>query len=134
MTEKNTLSDNEKKVLSFLAENSIDCEMCIAFDWISSDTKLSRVEVRDAARSLRKKGYAEYYRGLMNDDGMVAGSGYCITYAGKAFLHPCDKCDDYAEYGWDEDKNGKLAILEKDIARHIQLCEKHYQETKKVSV
>ncbi|CAB4142840.1 hypothetical protein UFOVP452_44 [uncultured Caudovirales phage] len=39
-------------------------------------------EVRCVVRRLARKGLAKHMRGLMNEDGFVAGSGYCLTAAG----------------------------------------------------
>ena len=47
------------------------------------ETKLEKTQVRRSVRSLARKGLAEFVRGLFDDDGMVAGSGYCCTRAGK---------------------------------------------------
>lgn len=41
---------------------------------------------RTALRSLREKGLVEYRRGLMNEDGEVAGSGYGLTQEGRTRL------------------------------------------------
>lgn len=52
---------------------------------IGRHTKLTKAQVRRAVRSLARKGYAEYIRGLFNeDDGLLAGSGYGLTAAGIA--------------------------------------------------
>lgn len=89
------LTDNEVKVLISLYEGSDTWgEMCVSFAYIKSacDDKLTLKEVAIACRSLREKGLAEFYRGLMDEDGAVAGSGYCITKAGQLLLHACIDC------------------------------------------
>lgn len=58
-------------------------EFCTSFRQIEIDAGLSRKVVRDSCRALRKDGLAEFYRGLMTEECDVAGSGYCITEAGK---------------------------------------------------
>jgi hypothetical protein len=79
----NDLTQNEREVLRVLFESSQpDGEMCLPFSYIEGDTKLNTKEVRKACRSLRMKGFAQFYRGLMTEDGEVAGSGYSITEAG----------------------------------------------------
>ncbi len=81
------LNKNEKEVLECLEDiSSPDGELCVSFNHISSETKLDRKAVRKACRSLARKGLAGYYRGLMTEDGEVAGSGYSITYAGRDFI------------------------------------------------
>lgn len=47
---------------------------------------LSRDMVRVVCRSLTDRGFARYCRGLFNDEGMVAGSGYGITRKGHRYL------------------------------------------------
>lgn len=80
----NAINENEKKVLTVLsAETDTLGERCIYFSLIEYESKLTTKEVRKACRSLRKKGLAYYYRGLMNDDGEVGGSGYCISQKGQ---------------------------------------------------
>lgn len=79
MKEKIKLTENEEKVLDALFENTRTWgELCISFSYMQPETGLSIKEIGAACRSLKGKGYAEFYRGLMNDDGEVAGSGYCI--------------------------------------------------------
>lgn len=56
------------------------------FKPIMEATGLSRSEVRRACRSLRRKGLAEYSRGLWADDGQPAGAGYAATPAGRKAL------------------------------------------------
>jgi len=88
------LSENELKVLKSLDEVTDTWgEVCVSFSYIAGDgNRLSTKEVRIACRSLRKRGFADFYRGLMNEDGEVAGSGYCITREGQLFLRPCIDC------------------------------------------
>lgn len=76
------INDKERKVLGVMAEDFDDDMNCRYFRSLASMTKLTIPEVRRAARSLTKKGLAEYHRGLFDEDGMVAGSGYCATKAG----------------------------------------------------
>ena len=77
------ISERETKVLEVLADY-FDAEgNCLYFKTIG---KLSGIEpdlVRRVTRSLARKGLAEYVRGLFDDEGMVAGSGYCCTRLGK---------------------------------------------------
>lgn len=64
-------------------------ELCTYFHVLAGAPKGSSEtnEVRRIVRQLARKGYAEYVRGLFSeDDGMIAGSGYCITPAGRAAL------------------------------------------------
>lgn len=105
---------NELKVLTKLAEATPGGELCVSFSYLQEEG-LDYKAVRKACRSLKKKGLAEFHRGLMDDDGMAAGSGYCVTRAGEAFISPCDVCGDLATYSYD----GKLE------------CEEHYKQSPK---
>ena len=78
-------------------------------------TDLTLKEVRRSCRSLKKKGLAEFYRGLFDEDGKAAGSGYCATRKGASLICPCDICGDLAMYDYD----GKLE------------CENHYGKSTK---
>ena len=74
------LSQHEARVLACLLEDSApDGEMCLHFATISFHTDLERPVVRRACRSLSRKGLAEFFRALTDDDGGVAGAGYCMT-------------------------------------------------------
>jgi len=50
------------------------------------DDALDIKEIRKACRSLRDKGLASYMRGLMTEDGEVAGSGYQCSDRGRALV------------------------------------------------
>lgn len=78
------INDKEKKCLTELAPFYNDWEgNCLYFREIAKRTRLTIKEVRRAVRSLARKGLAQYERGLFDNDGMVAGSGYSCTEAGK---------------------------------------------------
>lgn len=49
-------------------------------------TGLQMLQVRRAVKSLVRRGYAELQRGLFDDDGRVAGSGYACTLEGHVAL------------------------------------------------
>ena len=108
------INEKERKCLNFLAGEYWG-GLCYSFVTIEDDTGLSRSEVRRACRSLRRKGLAKFVRGLMNDDGEVAGSGYCATRVGAAFVSPCDVCGDVSTFSYE----GKLE------------CEQHYGKSEK---
>lgn len=78
------LTENEIKVLGVLAgETDTWGEQCLPFSWIEEDTKFDRKTIRKACRVLREKGLVVYLRGLMTEDGEVAGSGYHISPEGR---------------------------------------------------
>ena len=125
------LTPNEIKVLQVLYDDTDHWgEKCIAFDWIMEESKLSRKEVQKACKVLREKGLIQFFRGLMNDEGQVAGSGYCISAEGQKHANPCDMCEQHATFDWHEDAQGKQTISSLSVNR-IRLCDEHYEELKK---
>lgn len=95
-----SLNGNEVKVLDVLvAESRPEGEMCLPFAYIMNDTKLDRSAVRRACRSLARKGLAEFYRGLVNDAGEMAGAGYCASRAGVALVDPVDEREEQEHLG-----------------------------------
>lgn len=85
------MSPNEMKALQVLAEvydSYGDGFGYLGFKGIAARSGLDPKLVRRTVRSLARKGFAEYGRGLWNDDGEMAGSGYCCTKAGYAALPP----------------------------------------------
>ena len=59
---------------------------CRFFSGIAKSCELDVRYVRRACRSLSRKGLAEYVRGLFDEDGMIAGSGYCATLQGIEYI------------------------------------------------
>lgn len=55
-----------------------------ANEWITKDM------ARALCRDLRDRGFLRFERGLFNEDGMTAGSGYRITEAGRSYLDELD--------------------------------------------
>ncbi len=84
------INDNERKVLEVISVGWD--ELYYNFAYISKETGLDVKSVRRACRSLKRKGYADFKKGLMNDDGMVAGSGYGATHEGALLINRCVKC------------------------------------------
>lgn len=58
---------------------------CVYTRSICTGTGLIRPQVSRALKALRRYGFVEHQRGLFNDDGEVAGSGYRVTEAGHAW-------------------------------------------------
>lgn len=128
------LEENEKKVLEvFMKETDTWGEVCLNVKGIVSRTLLEEKEVRSCCRKLTQYKLIEYMRGLMDDDGKVAGAGYCITGDGKKHMFPCQKCGEEAHYSWHENKKGEWisSIFPEEVDKYFQLCEEHYQELKK---
>ncbi len=61
-----------------------DGERCAPFLPIQNMTNYDRRLVRVTVRQLKRKGLAEYHRGLVNEmSDEFAGAGYCITKEGR---------------------------------------------------
>lgn len=83
------LTERERPVLILLDEYTRpDGEYCVSFRTLSGEPPEAEwtKEVRRVVRQLARKGLAEFYRGLFTDDGMLCGSGYCITKSGRQAL------------------------------------------------
>lgn len=119
------LNEKEQRVLKILNE-AYDSfgSGCYTFKGIQGmliGATLEIKEIRKACRSLKRLGYAEFHRGLMSEDGEVAGAGYCISEEGAAVLSPCDICGRRATYEYESEATGK-EVLE---------CEEHYKQSPK---
>jgi hypothetical protein len=79
------LNEHERKVLAVLSASDDDGGGYYGFDGIMQRIRLDRRIIRRACRSLARKGFAEFGKGLWNDEG-PAGSGYCATRAGRSAL------------------------------------------------
>lgn len=80
--ERVRVSEREARVLAVLARYWGTDGPCVYFITIAREARMTIRRARLATRSLARKGLAEYVRGLFDDEGMVAGSGYCCTPAG----------------------------------------------------
>ena len=79
------VSEIQLKVLKVL-EEYWDGETVPYLKTIAQLSGLDFRQARIACRALKRKGLVELQLGLMNDDGMIAGSGYMINLAGIDFL------------------------------------------------
>ena len=77
------ISEREKKCLTHLLTLYNSDQDCTYFRYVAKDTGLEEKQVKRAVRSLARKGLAEYVRGLFDEDGFVAGSGYRATELGR---------------------------------------------------
>jgi hypothetical protein len=76
------MTENELRALEVLSDHYGAEGPCLYFRTIAEIGGIDPKKVRRAVRSLARKGYAEYVRGLFDDEGKTAGSGYCCTRAG----------------------------------------------------
>jgi hypothetical protein len=88
------LSEDEFRCLEAFPQITYPEPGCVSFKWFSSYFDWDRSKVRRVVRSLAAGGFAEYHRGLFTEDGDVAGSGYCITDAGRAALQAQENKDE----------------------------------------
>ena len=72
------MNENESKVLAYMIEEGC-VGLAFPFEPIAVNTGLDRKVVRRACRSLARKGLAQFIRGLWDDEGNPAGSGYGPT-------------------------------------------------------
>jgi hypothetical protein len=69
--------------LKALDQTTQEGEYYVPFLPIMRATGLGRKIVRKNIRFLARQGFAQYARGLVDEDGVFMGSGYSITNAGK---------------------------------------------------
>ena len=86
-----SVSERQMRALKALARNYDSDANCLYFSTIAQRSGLTKQQARHAARALTRKGLAEFVRGLFDDEGLVAGSGYCCTPTGFAMLSACAK-------------------------------------------
>lgn len=126
------LTEIEKKVLEVLAEDydssGWDETGFWSFDPLEKKTGIERRKVRLACRSLARKGFAKYMRGLVNLDGEMAGAGYGATEQGAALITPCDICGKLAHYDYPVNEKGEADHFGKDTRRVLE-CEEHYKKS-----
>lgn len=81
------LSANERAALGALHEVYHQGEAwALTFKGVSVRSGLPLHQVRRTVRALARKGMAQYMRGLMTEDGELAGAGYCCTADGAAWI------------------------------------------------
>lgn len=99
------LTEQEYKVLKTLSGTD---EECYNYAYLEGDTGLSRKWLQPIIAKLRQLGYVEYWRGLMTDDGEVAGSGFCRSRAGNEIVY-AEEDRIYAELRANTTPKSKLA-------------------------
>lgn len=74
--------------LSVTAENILvdlhpDGEMCVGYAWLDGGKSPENIA---AIQELKDNGMILFYRGLMTEDGEVAGSGWCRSPKGNDYV------------------------------------------------
>lgn len=77
------LSEIEADILEALSRNE---ELCYNYAWLAGELGVDRKYLEPAIKNLKTLGLIEFWRGLMNEDGEVAGSGWCRSRAGNEYL------------------------------------------------
>lgn len=90
------IGGSERAVLLQLRGYARRDENCIYTRTIVELTGLKQTQARRAVRSLVRKGLAEYHRGVFDCDGMLAGSGYCISPSGETLADTFPQSDEAA--------------------------------------
>lgn len=83
------MSPTERQILDLLSQRNSPYDgehYCVPFAPLMRESGLARNVVRRACRSLARKGYAQFYKGLWTEDGEPAGAGYCISPKGVELL------------------------------------------------
>lgn len=82
------INENERKVLEQMVKTNANHgdTHYMYFRVLADYTGLDLKQVSRACRSLKKKGLAEYMRGLFDEDGRAAGSGYGATADGEKLI------------------------------------------------
>jgi hypothetical protein len=90
-----SISGREMQALNALAGSYGGDFDCLRFSAIAKRAAIDPKHVRRSVRALARKGLAEYVKGLWNEDGEPAGSGYRCTEAGFArATAPYDRYED----------------------------------------
>ncbi len=77
------LSENEEAVLIELRDSE---EYCVNYAYLDGVKGMHRKELEPVIKHLKELGYITFWRGLMDDDGVPAGSGWCRSRAGNDYV------------------------------------------------
>lgn len=88
---KRELSEGELRCLRVLDAHYDSDEPYLYFRTIAGETNIEIKVVRRLVRRLARLGLAEYMKGLFNEEGRAAGSGYGATQAGRSYIKALEK-------------------------------------------
>lgn len=74
-----SFSEAEVSVLSWW--DDMDEYYCVGYKGLERHTKMDREDLKPIIAGLKQKGFLEYHKGLMNEDGLMGGAGWSITRA-----------------------------------------------------
>lgn len=69
---------------NILVEMHSDAEYCINYKWLSHLGEPA--ELKKAIKHLKELDFLEFHRGLMTEDGEVAGAGWCRSAKGNNYV------------------------------------------------
>lgn len=77
------LTELEDDVLIALSSTE---EYCHNYLSLESNTGIKKKYLQSIIKHLKELGFIEHWKGLMTDDGEVAGSGWCRSRAGNDYV------------------------------------------------
>lgn len=77
------LNENEEAVLAELSGTE---EYCINYAYLNGLKGMTRKELEPIIKHLKELDFIEFWRGLMTEDGEVAGSGWCRSRKGNEYV------------------------------------------------
>lgn len=77
------LTKQEEAVLIELSSTE---EHCVNYAYLDGVEGMHRKELMPIIKHLKELGYIEFWRGLMTEEGEVAGSGWCRSRAGNDYV------------------------------------------------
>lgn len=69
----------------------LDGDLCFGSATMTAKTGLHGDWLRGVMAELRRRGHAEFHRGLLDESGDVAGAGHCATLAGMDWVREYDR-------------------------------------------
>lgn len=72
------VTEVQRKILQCLRE--VGDEYSVFYSYIESHTDIPRETLKKEMRGLLRAGYVDHNKGLMDDDGFLAGSGFALAY------------------------------------------------------
>lgn len=75
------MTENEQKVLAACV--AVREDYCFGYAYLERATGMTRAQLKPIVTSLRKTEHVYYAKGLLNEEGQTAGSGFGITRKGS---------------------------------------------------
>lgn len=127
------LNKNQIAILKVLSDG-YGGERCYYYRYLEGDTGLDRKTLEIEIKELKKIGFVEAVRGLMTEDGEVAGSGFTIPYRKMKEVEPllADMKQPSERVEQPGDCSGKCIKHSYCLSqRFLELCESKVKEERK---